>query len=214
MTCKQVRFQHERIQFGDQFDILFQSQSKCKYYICSQNSIFIFDFFVAKNAHWSQLKVSFNFQTYVHRHPMLMANMYPPPVSIAGSSSAHQPQCLPGGLQSSTSSIPSAVIYQQQHLHQQQQPQTNTGAYTLPPAAAFFPMATYNTIQQMQQQQQLRPQMLPNFQQPNPDPISGGGTTCNVPSTANTSVYQANPDSGSAQPNTPDLLIHRRHVSY
>ena len=71
--------------------------------------------------------------------------------------------------------------YQQQ---QQQQQPGGVGGYTLPPSAAYFPMAPYSN-----------------------QPMSAGPQQSKIlEGTAMDS------EAGMTQPNTPDLLMHRRQV--
>ena len=102
------------------------------------------------------------------------------------------------------------------------------GGYTLPPTAAYFPMATYATLQQ-QHHHTASSQASTSMQGPTisdhlsdvPTPSNPVSTLpMNVPlSSADTAASSATksidgtPSSVTTQPNTPDLLIHRRQVS-
>ena len=103
------------------------------------------------------------------------------------------------------------------------------GGYTLPPTAAYFPMATYTTIQQQQSsnvnpsiQQPPQHQQIINVQSSQMQ-INATVSSSNVglPSSATLNTADALATSTSkategtpavTQPNTPDLLIHRRQV--
>ena len=102
------------------------------------------------------------------------------------------------------------------------------GGYTLPPTAAYFQMATYATLQQ-QHHHTASSQASTSMQGPTisdhlsdvPTPSNPVSTLpMNVPlSSADTAASSATksidgtPSSVTTQPNTPDLLIHRRQVS-
>ena len=100
------------------------------------------------------------------------------------------------------------------------------GGYTLPPTAAFFPMATYATLQQ-QHQHPTSSQPTTSIQQSIVDQSSqiqvpaAASTASVVPISVPLSVADTVTSSVSksieetptvTQPNTPDLLIHRRQV--
>ena len=78
-----------------------------------------------------------------------------------------------------------ASPYPVQQPQQPQNPYSSGGGYTLPPTAAYFPMAAYSTAPMQSGPQQSK--------------ILEG------------TVMESEP--GMTQPNTPDLLIHRRQVS-
>ena len=101
------------------------------------------------------------------------------------------------------------------------------GGYTLPPTAAYFPMAAYTTIQQQQQQQLSSSQPPGSLQQPanvqssQSHQQATANTSSAVPMSAALNVVDTAAPSTSkpidvtpsvTQPNTPDLLIHRRQV--
>jgi hypothetical protein len=100
------------------------------------------------------------------------------------------------------------------------------GGYTLPPTAAYFPMATYATLQQ-QHQLPLSSQPPTSIQQSIADQSSQIqvpavastasavpiGVPLSVADTATSSVPKSIEGTPTVtQPNTPDLLIHRRQV--
>jgi len=177
------------------------------------------------------------FQAY-GPHPIILTNVFP-----SSSGSQQQPSQSMGGhhqvglpIQSSTSSIPS-IIYQGPYTAGQTPMQmvstgglpSQGGGYTLPPTAAYFPMATYATLQQ-QHQHTASSQALTSMHGPTitdhssdvPTPSNPVSTLpMNVPlSSADTAASSATksiegtPSSVTTQPNTPDLLIHRRQVSF
>ena len=161
-----------------------------------------------------------------------MTNVFPQP---AGSQqhpqqqiSGHHQVGLP--LQSSTSSIPS-VVYQPAPYAGAQTPiqmvstsgvTSHGGGYTLPPTAAYFPMATYATIQQPTSSSQPPS----SIQQSIADQSSQMQVPAVASSTSVVPMSVSNADIGTSsvsksidgtptitQPNTPDLLIHRKQVS-
>ena len=168
------------------------------------------------------------FQAY-GPHPIILTNVFP-----SSSGSQQQPSHHQVGLpiQSSTSSIPS-IIYQGPYTAGQTPMQmvstgglpTQGGGYTLPPTAAYFPMATYATLQQQHQHTASTSMQGPTITDHSsdvPTPSNPASTLpMNVPlSSADTAASSATksiegtPSSVTTQPNTPDLLIHRRQVSF
>ena len=176
------------------------------------------------------------FQAY-GPHPIFLTNVFPPPTA----SQQHPSQPLAGQhqvglpLQSSTSSIPS-IIYQSPYAGGQTPMQMvatsgvagQSGGYTLPPTAAYFPMATYATLQQQHQhppssqpsniiQQSVNDQ---SSQIQHASAVSSASvvplsTALNVADTAASAVPKSTEDTPTVtQPNTPDLLIHRRQVMW
>ena len=173
------------------------------------------------------------FQAY-GPHPIILTNVFP-----SSSGSQQQPSQSIGGhhqvglpIQSSTSSIPS-IIYQGPYAAGQTPMQmvstgglpAQGGGYTLPPTAAYFPMATYATLQQQHQHTATTSMQGPTITDHSSDvptpsiPVST--LPMNVPlSSADTAASSATksiegtPSSVTTQPNTPDLLIHRRQVSF
>ena len=172
------------------------------------------------------------FQAY-GPHPIILTNVFP-----SSSGSQQQPSHHQVGLpiQSSTSSIPS-IIYQGPYAAGQTPMQmvstgglpAQGGGYTLPPTAAYFPMATYATLQQ-QHQHTASSQASISMQGPTITDHSSDVPTPSIPvstlpmnvplSSADTAASSATksiegtPSSVTTQPNTPDLLIHRRQVSF
>ena len=160
--------------------------------------------------------------------------MFPPPTG-----SQQQPTQAIGSqqqvgipLQSSTSSIPS-IIYQPPYAGGQASLQMvstsgvtpHSGGYTLPPTAAYFPMATYATLQQQHPSSQMQPPT--SIQQSIADQSSQiqvpavASSAASVPisvplsvaDTVTSSVTKSIEETPTVtQPNTPDLLIHRRQV--
>ena len=168
------------------------------------------------------------FQAY-GPHPIILTNVFP-----SSSGSQQQPSHHQVGLpiQSSTSSIPS-IIYQGPYTAGQTPMQmvstgglpAQGGGYTLPPTAAYFPMATYATLQQQHQHTATTSMQGPTITDHSsdvPTPSNPASTLpMNVPlSSADTAASSATksiegtPSSVTTQPNTPDLLIHRRQVSF
>ena len=100
----------------------------------------------------------------------------------------------------------------------------HAGGYTLPPTAAYFPMATYATLQQQHQHSSLV-QANSSVQQSISDqssqiqvPVAAASSASAVPisvaDTATSTVSKSIDGTPTVtQPNTPDLLIHRRQVS-
>ena len=158
-----------------------------------------------------------------------MTNVFPQPTG----SQQHPQQQISGQhqvglpLQSSTSSIPS-VVYQPAPYAGAQTPiqmvstsgvTSHGGGYTLPPTAAYFPMATYATIQPSSSQppvsiQQSIVDQSSQIQVP-AAASSASEVTMSVPNadTAVSSVSKSIDGTPTVtQPNTPDLLIHRKQV--
>ena len=103
----------------------------------------------------------------------------------------------------------------------------HSGGYTLPPTAAYFPMATYATLQQQHQHPSSQMQPPTSIQQSIADQSSQiqvpavASSASSVPISVPLSVADTVTSSVSksieetptvTQPNTPDLLIHRRQV--
>ena len=97
------------------------------------------------------------------------------------------------------------------------------GGYTLPPTAAYFPMATYTTIQQQPTSSSQPPSSIQQS-------IADQSSQIQIPPVASSAsavpMSASNIDTGTStvsksidgtptvtQPNTPDLLIHRKQVS-
>ena len=131
-------------------------------------------------------------------------------------------------LQSSTSSIPS-VVYQPAPYAGAQTPiqmvstsgvTSHGGGYTLPPTAAYFPMATYATIQPSSSNQppvSIQQSIVDQSSQIKvPVVVSSSSVVpMSVPNadTAISSVSKSIDGTPTVtQPNTPDLLIHRKQV--
>ena len=170
-------------------------------------------------------------------HPIFLTNVFPPPTASQQHTSlplgGHQHVGLP--LQSSTSSIPSIIYPAPYTGGQAAMPMVaassgvtgQSGGYTLPPTAAYFPIATYATLQQ-QHQHQSSIQSSNSAQQSVTDKSSqrqlsvaastasvepSSRTTLNVADTVASSVPKSSEVTPTVtQPNTPDLLIHRRQV--
>ncbi len=115
--------------------------------------------------------------------------------SLGGAGTAAQPPMLPPGAYGAHMALPAPQPQQPQHQQQPQQPHQVAGAaaaaaagpgggYTLPPTAAYFPMSVYSSGPMSAPQQSKILEAAAAEQQ----------------------------EAGMTQPNTPDLLIHRRQV--
>ena len=173
------------------------------------------------------------FQAY-GPHPIILTNVFP-----SSSGSQQQPSQSIGGhhqvglpIQSSTSSIPS-IIYQGPYAAGQTPMQmvstgglpAQGGGYTLPPTAAYFPMATYATLQQQHQHTATTSMQGPTITDHSSDvptpsnpastlPMNAPLSSADTAASSATKSIEGTPSSVTTQPNTPDLLIHRRQVSF
>ena len=173
------------------------------------------------------------FQAY-GPHPIILTNVFP-----SSSGSQQQPSQSIGGhhqvglpIQSSTSSIPS-IIYQGPYTAGQTPMQmvstgglpAQGGGYTLPPTAAYFPMATYATLQQQHQHTATTSMQGPTITDHSSDvptpsnpastlPMNAPLSSADTAASSATKSIEGTPSSVTTQPNTPDLLIHRRQVSF
>ena len=173
------------------------------------------------------------FQAY-GPHPIILTNVFP-----SSSGSQQQPSQSIGShhqvglpIQSSTSSIPS-IIYQGPYTAGQTPMQmvstgglpAQGGGYTLPPTAAYFPMATYATLQQQHQHTATTSMQGPTITDHSSDvptpsnpastlPMNAPLSSADTAASSATKSIEGTPSSVTTQPNTPDLLIHRRQVSF
>lgn len=126
---------------------------------------------------------------------MQMASMYqqqpPHPQQVVG---------LPGVSSGTNPCFPNQMYGSQQQIGGSG---AGGGGYTLPPTAAYFPMASYSAA----------------IQNPNLTDQSIASSTGQIPKavqmTSNGTSTENQPTStatATTQPNTPDLLIHRRQV--
>ena len=125
-----------------------------------------------------------------------------------GQMAPHHPQQVVG--------LPQVPPPPQQQPYGTNQPPQNTGSggYTLPPTASYFPMAAYSSIKQHQNQPTYSSSGMEV--KPNGSMISvSQSSMVGCPQPQSTSLVGEGPSSLAAtQPNTPDLLMHRRQVSH